>query len=534
MKRRFIQPLAALAALAATSCNNFLDEVPDNRTELDTDDKITQILTSAYPDNTYAVWTNLMGDDQDDIGTGYGVYSNYEDYMVSAWNWREIKESGNDSPDQTWGAFYGAIANANQSLAAIDKLGNPERLSAQRGEGLIARAWCHFKLVNLFCQHYTEANGGSDMGIPYIDRPETEVRPQYSRGTVAEVYEKIARDIEEGLPLIDDDIYTVPKYHFNRSAAYAFAAEFYLFYKKYDRAIECANVVLGSNPEAIMRDVTGWADMSKMPITGDTRPNAYINPNVDANLLLMTSVSLLGPFTDNTYYGARFGHTTNIMRTETLASPSILWNLNSNQNTFYMPVVVFTHSTFRAIRHNIPNEFEITNPAMQTGYPRTVLPIYTVENALLVRAEANVLKENYAAAMADINLWIKKRVNPQYGNASPKTEQQVEDYYGGTLPFYTYDNPTPRKKMAPETPFASAKQEAFIQALMHIRRVEFFQEGNRWFDIKRYNIEIVRRQHRDPPFSVTLQDVLAPRDLRMAVQLPVSVISAGLPANPRP
>lgn len=534
MKKTLIPALAAFVALAATSCNDFLDEMPDNRTELNSDENITQILTSAYPDNTYAVWTNLMSDDHDDIGVGYGALSNYDDYMVSAWNWREIKETDDDSPNSTWEKFYMAIANANQAIAAIDGLGNPERLSAQRGEGLIARAWCHFKLVNLFCQHYTEAHGATDMGIPYIDRPETEVRPVYERGTVKDVYEKIARDIEEGLPLVDDNIYTVPKYHFNRAAAYAFAAEFYLFYKKYDRAIECANVVLGANPELIMRNVSVWPDMTALEPNEQGRPNAYIDPTLSANLLLMTAASDLGLTTGNYAAGHRFNHTEDICRTETLASPSILWNLGSNTYTFYIPVLSYGTTPFMLSRKTIPYQFEITNPAAQIGYRRTVLPIYTVENSLLVRTEANILKENYAAAMADINLWIKMRVNPRYANASPKTEQQVEQYYGNTLSYYVYDNPTPRKRMSPETPFASAKQEAFIQALLHIRRIEFFEEGNRWFDIKRYNIEIVRRQYRNPPLILTWQDALAPRDPRMAVQLPVSVISAGMTPNPRP
>ena len=48
--------------------------------------------------------------------------------------------------------------------------------------------------------------------------------PKYTRGTLAEVYSKIDADLIEGLPLITDEFYSVPKYHFNQKAAYAFAA----------------------------------------------------------------------------------------------------------------------------------------------------------------------------------------------------------------------------------------------------------------------------------------------------------------------
>ena len=38
--------------LGTSSCNDFLDKLPDNRTELDTEQKITKLLISAYPEVT--------------------------------------------------------------------------------------------------------------------------------------------------------------------------------------------------------------------------------------------------------------------------------------------------------------------------------------------------------------------------------------------------------------------------------------------------------------------------------------------------
>ena len=112
-------------------------------------------------------------------------------------------------------------------------MGNPQSLSAQRGEALLCRAYNHFVLATTFCKAYS-TNADKDLGIPYIKEPETSVNPQYSRGTVAEVYQNIAADLEEGLPLIDDNIYSRVKYHFNKKAAYAFAARFYLYYTQPD------------------------------------------------------------------------------------------------------------------------------------------------------------------------------------------------------------------------------------------------------------------------------------------------------------
>ena len=61
---------------------------------------------------------------------------------------------------------------------------------------------------------------------------------QYSRGTVASVYTNIEKDLMEGLPYIDDKSYSVPKYHFTKSAANAFAARFFLYKKDYQKVIQ--------------------------------------------------------------------------------------------------------------------------------------------------------------------------------------------------------------------------------------------------------------------------------------------------------
>lgn len=40
-------------SLTVSSCNDFLDEMPDNRTELDTPEKITKLLVTAYPTTSW-------------------------------------------------------------------------------------------------------------------------------------------------------------------------------------------------------------------------------------------------------------------------------------------------------------------------------------------------------------------------------------------------------------------------------------------------------------------------------------------------
>lgn len=56
-------------------------------------------------------------------------------------------------------------------------------------------------------------------------------------------------------------------------------------------------------------------------------------------------------------------------------------------------------------------------------------------------------------------------------------------------------------------------------------------EGIRWPDIKRYGIVIYRRLVSDGYMTIT--DEMPANDLRRAIQIPRSVILAGMQPNPR-
>ena len=82
---------------------------------------------------------------------------------------------------------------------------------------------------------------------------------------------------------LKDAAYEAPKYHFNRKAANAFAARFYLYYQKWDKVIECANTAIGSNPVTALRN---WeADFGGVSLVDDIS-NQYVSEKKPANLLL--------------------------------------------------------------------------------------------------------------------------------------------------------------------------------------------------------------------------------------------------------
>jgi hypothetical protein len=131
---------------------------------------------------------------------------------------------------------------------------------------------------------YDPTKADQYLGLPY---PKVSGESIDSRGTLAELYKNIDADIEAALPLLDDSHLTVPKYHFNSKAAYAFAARFNLYYHNYDKAIQYATRALGDNPASVLRNIQQFMSMSP-----DDIDNAYIRSSEKANLLLITSYSI--------------------------------------------------------------------------------------------------------------------------------------------------------------------------------------------------------------------------------------------------
>lgn len=519
-KIRYI--ISAVAVMAAfTSCDSFLNTLPDNRTQIDSEEKVKELLVNAYPNAYGAMIAELSSDNTDDNGN---AWQSYNQLQTQAATWQDVTVKDlSDDPYSIWNACYKAIACDNEALQAIENLGNPSSLNPQKGEALLSRAYNHFILANLFCLAYSPKTSKTDLGIPYMTKPETTVAPYYSRGTVQEVYEHIQKDIEEGIPLLDDGAYSLPAYHFNKKAAYAFAARFYLYFMQddksnLDKSIAYANEVLGSNPSQVLCD---WPAMRQAQGgNGNMLPNEFCSTDNTANLLILSASSewpvVYGPYG----VGEKYCFNNKIAETEAVKAPGP-WG------SFYLETPQYG-DLIKVIMFKMGYYFEYTDPVNQIGYSHTLFPVFTTDKTLLDRAEAYVLKGNFQAALADMNTFTHA-----FSSGAPTiTDALLDEYYGAAAPYYTPTSPTPKKKLDPDFSIPSGG-EKYIHAVLNLRRVLTIHEGNRWEDIKRYGIEIYRRLVFNGSGAITVLDALPKNDPRRAIQLPQEVITAGLEANPR-
>lgn len=517
MRTNNLSYIAIGLCLIFISCDGFLDTMPDNRTEIDSKSKVTSLLVSAYPERTSAMMTEMASDNAMDNSAKYVVSDRDQE---QAYLWQDITEVSNDSPAAFWEACYSAIAAANLALESINKMDNSDQLSAQRGEALMCRAYAHFALANVFCLPYNPETANSVLGLPYIRTTNIEIGSMHNRGTLNDLYAKINADIEEGLPLIDDDIYTVPKYRFNRKAAHAFATRFNLYYLKFDKAIEYADVVLGSNPAGLMKK---WSEIALgSAINWELRADMYIAAEDPANLLLLPVTSSWGYMVGGPYagLGSRYAHSFEICTNET-GRANGMWGDYNN----LLPFKSTWGDEQKVSVAKIGGYFYYVDKVNGIGYRKNVILAFSADETLLCRAEAYALKGELEQATADINIWLKSHTLIE----DKVTTEEIIDFYGkiSNTPISNSSRTIKRAIKPQGFTVSSGRQKEMIQCILHLRRIENIHEGLRWEDIKRYGIEF---SHNRDGLS---NDILKVDDPRRAIQLPYDVIAAGLEANPR-
>ena len=478
--------LYALLFITA-GCKKFLDKNPDNRAALTTPEQVSQLLGTAYPQANYMAFTESISDNVTDKGTGVQDKTNIDPYFF-----RDVTDNQQDSPEFYWNACYTAIAAANQALETIQNAGaDSTQYTAQKGEALVCRAYAHFMLVTFFAKVYDPSTASTDLGIPYVTTPEKVVFKQYDRKTVAYVYQMIEQDLTTGLPLIDDTKYTIPRYHFTKAAANAFASRFYLFKGDFAKVLTHANAVFAAGNITTM--LRPW-NTTYRTMTPQELFAVYQKATETANLLLCETGSVWG----RNYYTVRYGMNSAI-RDE-------IFSQNVTGGEWAFSYQTYTAGTNNYVIPKINEYFVRSSVNANIGLPYVMVPLFTTEEVLFNRIEANIYlnNSNANAAIADLNTYASTRIvnyNVAIHNITPA---RLQNYYGST----------------------NVRLNA-LNALLDFKRAEYVQEGMRWFDILRYEIGVVHT-------TTDGQTLTLPgNSLQRVFQLPESVKQSGMQLNPR-
>ena len=297
------------ATVGFTSCDSYLDKLPDNRMELSSPNDVSKLLVSAYSETSPVYLLEMYSDNTNEYNnTAWTAINRFQD---QAYAWKDITETDNESVKNIWDSYYSAVRTCNEAIGFIEKQADQSQYKAQLGEALVARAYAEFILSTVFCRAYNPQTAATELGLPYPTEPDYSLLVEYERGTLAELYDKIDKDLQRGMPLLSNT-YDHPKFHFTPAAANAFAARFYLYYQKYDEAIKCANVVLGTQPKTKLRD---WATWNALTPNYQVQPNAYVSTSNSANLLLQVTYSYWGAIGGPYMVGKKYAHGSRISTT---------------------------------------------------------------------------------------------------------------------------------------------------------------------------------------------------------------------------
>ena len=515
-------PALLVFSMAVTSCNDFLDKLPDDRATVNTREKVGKLVTSAYPTVSTILISEISSDNVSDNGKKYGTLPQVDEM----YRFKAVTTESNDCPRNIWNGYYDAVGTANEALQSINDMGNTADLQAYRGEALLCRAFSMFQMSTVFCMAYDPQKADQYLGLPYPLAP-GELK---ERGTLAELYRQINDDIEEALPLIDDAAYAIEKYHFNTKAAYAFAARFNLYYQKWDKVIEYATKALGNTPSDCLRKREPYSTAAGI----DDYFNMYVQSSQACNFLMGPAYSIAARVLTGGGY-LRYAHNMTVLSYDTYWAYSP-WNpstATSGNTLLWSAHSLYGNNNF-ILEPKLEEVFEYTDKVNGIGYVHIVDPIFTGDETILCRAEAYIHKKEYAKALADMNTWGESNLEPSYGSSTrkPFTEESVNAFmnnikYAAVHPASEFERSI-KKRLSPQGfTVETGTQENMIQLILYMRRVNNMFQGLRFMDLKRYGIEYEHYLENEEALTFTAGD------LRGAIQLPADVVAAGLQANPR-
>lgn len=554
---------AALAALASCS-DSFLDKVPDERTEIDTEDKVVQLLVSAYPggnpawvgeissdnliDNQAPHLPSSPNDKQIEAHYNYSAYQKWDEELFGFDPASNATYSAGDSPGYLWGQYYASVATVNQALAGIDRVcpdGNlSSKMKAAKGEALLIRAYDHFQLVNIFSKAYKDDEASKkDIGVPYVTEIEDVVTKKYDRGNVADVYKKIGEDLEAGLALMSDINYTTaPKYHFNTNAAHAFAARYYLYKRDYEKVIQHANEVLGTDSASFQRMVVDLSQFSGCSSLSDYA-NVWHSPDMAGNLMLVDTYSLL----NRRVFGYRYSYA------GPAASNALMIRSNHRSlwSGYICPAIslvsgqLFSSSSsdYGFFSSKVGEHFQYTDKVSGIGYPHGIYRAFTSNELILERAEAETMLGRYEAAANDLRWYWNCQLN------SMATEDFKQYVTGGYTSMMTngefvgngyYTVPTDPDKAVNTNCFRNwdftqqmsssfvVPQAAvpYMNCINDMRRYETAFDGLRFFDLKRWGMEYSHTVGLTEDVKTSKYD-----DAIRAIEVPWETLSAGMESS---
>lgn len=473
MKKYILIISAALALINLNSCSeNELELLPpsgDYAENINTEDKLQKMLNGSYYSigKSSAFGSDLLvfGDILGDKIFNTPVRANF--IQTSEYNY---------NPNQNQFGFYGTLYQSIvSSNIVINNTLVPESAVTRRikGEAKILRALAYFTLVNYYSPSPT-SGVNQEYGVPLV-LGDYEVLIQPARATVAEVYNQIIKDLTEGMNQTSN---TTTKVTLGADAAKLLLSRVYLT----RRSAGDAQLALQYATEVISK-----AEASYVPTDLTTDPtNSKANP-------FITSKDLPAANYSNYFRGQDDSYSEN--------HPETIWELDLN--TLSNAVLGLGSNGALPVYYSLGDNTRRSLLANRTFYD-------SFGSATDVRrgpVNTGLFSTQAVTPDTPLGLWINKYPRATRANAtSTSTETFVRNI---KLLRYSeaYFNRMEALRLLGQEGLAFTELNAFATSrkgltytnntdlltnILTEKSKEFYGEGQRFLDLKRYNLPVNR------------------------------------------
>ena len=194
---------------------------------------------------------------------------------------RNYKGSSTMTSDEAnyWDLAYEKIDRCNMVISAesdvtCDNDDDRALLRHVMGETHFLRATYYYMLVNLYGKPYAPQTAASTPGVPIKLSAKVEDK-EFSRASVAKVYQQILADLDEAEKDLSDVTQPENIYHVGLDAVYIFRSRVAMYMQDWNQAADYASKALQQNN--YLQTVAGWTSNTEYPISSSNKEVVFSN-----------------------------------------------------------------------------------------------------------------------------------------------------------------------------------------------------------------------------------------------------------------
>ncbi len=243
-----------LFSVALSSCDSYIDITPKGKITVDSVSQYYQLIVDPMRAYYPSSFILLSDDQWAKESEILGKESTSHDGINFTFN--EAADRTILADNNLYENMYKNILRSNLVIYNIDEaVGDPTLKPLAKAEARAFRAFDHFLAVNTFAKAYDPATAANDGGVCIIDHYDLEATPE--KATVAEVYDFIIKDLEESVELLEEKPVNI--YHPNKAFGYALLAKVYLFHRDWEKAKTAAEKAFSLNSALVDYNVINKA-----------------------------------------------------------------------------------------------------------------------------------------------------------------------------------------------------------------------------------------------------------------------------------